>query len=451
MIITPPPRGYDRQFRQEIAHHLLQAALRAVDPKETIRRYVRLRGHDLKIGERAYDLHQYRRIMVVGAGKATAPMAQALEEMLGDWLSGGIINVKYGYIAPTSKIELNEAGHPIPDEKGVAGTKCIADLVRSAGRDDLVICLLSGGGSALLTLPSEGISLADKQRLTELLLRSGATINEINTVRKHLSQLKGGGLASLAYPAQVISLILSDVIGNSLDVIASGPTVADPTTFQEAYAVLEAYKLVDEVSRPVVAHLLAGCRGLTPDTPKPGDAIFTRVYNLVIGGNDSAARAAMKEAIDGGFNTLLLSTYVEGEAREVANVFAAIAKEIHFSGGPLARPACVIAGGETTVTVKGDGLGGRNQELALAAAIKIDGLEDVTIISVATDGTDGPTDASGAIADGTTLRRARGLGLKAVDYLVNNDSYHFFQRLGDLIITGPTNTNVNDLIFVFVV
>jgi len=436
--------------RRERALAVLSVALEAVDPVNAIKRQVSLSNETLRIGQRTYDLGHYRNIYVIGGGKASGSMAQAVEEILGQRVTDGLVNVKYGYGAKTDIIRLNEAGHPIPDATGMAGTKQMAELARKATEEDLVICLISGGGSGLMTLPVEGITLADMKLLTDALLRCGATINEINAVRKHLSQIKGGNLARLAYPAEIVSLILSDVVGNPLDVIASGPTVPDTTTFADAYGVIEKYDLLEELPRPIVQRLQQGKEGLIPETPKAGDKSFTRTYNLIVASNEVAAEAATTKAKELGFHTLLLSTFVEGEAREVAKVFAAVAKEILHSGRPVPRPACVVAGGGTTVTVRGNGLGGRNQEIALGAALEIAGLEDVMIIPLATDGTDGPTDAAGAIADGSTLRRAQEAGLSATQYLADNDSYHFFQKLGDLLITGPTNTNVNDLTFTFV-
>ena len=440
--------------RRERALAVLSAALEAVDPVKAIKRWVSLSGETLRIGQRIYDLDHYRNIYVIGGGKASGSMAQAIEEILGQRVTAGLVNVKYGYGAETEIIRLNEAGHPIPDAAGIAGTKQMAELARQATDEDLVICLISGGGSALMTLPVQGITLADMKSLTDALLRCGATINEINAVRKHLSQTKGGNLARLAYPAEIVSLILSDVVGSPLDVIASGPTVADTTTFADAYGVIEKYGLLEELPNLIVERLRQGTEGLIAETPKQGAESFTRTHNLIIASNEVAAEAATTRAEELGFHTLLLSTFVEGEAREVARVFAAVAKEILHSGRPLPPPACVVAGGETTVTVRGRGLGGRNQEMALSAALEIAGLEDVMIIPLATDGTDGPTDAAGAIADGSTLRRASLLlqeaGLSATQYLADNDSYHFFQQLGDLLITGPTNTNVNDLTFTFV-
>ena len=440
---------------------LIDAALDAVDPAQSVRNLVsrpgesrpgESRGHSrLLIAGKVYDLDAYERVYVVGGGKAGAPMALALTEALGDRLAGGWINVKEGHLIDEplpATLTLHEAGHPIPNEAGQEGALRILDLARQAGEHDLLFCLISGGGSALLPAPVEGITLADLQALTGAMLRCGATINEINAVRKHCSRLKGGQLARVAAPATVISLVLSDVVGNPLDVIASGPTVPDTTTFGDAYAVLDKFGIVDEVPQAIVDHLRAGMAGDVPDTPKPGDPLFDRVQNVIVGSNAIAARAAEAAAREMGWHTLVLSTYVEGEAREIALVGAAIAKSLVSEGWPIPRPACVIAGGETTVTVRGTGKGGRNQEIALAAAIALDGWQGVTLFTLATDGTDGPTDAAGAVVDGQTVARARELGMSAADYLARNDSYSFFDRLDDLIRTGPTNTNVNDLLFV---
>ncbi len=432
------------------ALEVLKVALEAVDPANAVEQQVKLEGQRLRIGERTHDLDRFRNIYVVGGGKASSPMAKAVEGILGDRLTAGVINVKYGYTMDTDRIELNEAGHPIPDDNGVKGVRKIVELLNEAGEDDLVICLISGGGSALMPLPSEGISLADMKKVTDLLLKCGATINEINAIRKHISQIKGGQLARLAYPAKVISLIMSDVVGSPLDVIASGPTVPDTTTFEDAYQILEKYDLVEQLPASLRSHIRSGCEGEIPETPKEDDPIFAEVYNLIVGDNEVAALAALNKGRELGFDSLLLSTFIEGEAREVGKVLASIAKEILNSNQPVKRPGFIVAGGETTVTIRGRGKGGRNQELALASAIEIAGLDDVIIIGAATDGTDGPTDATGALAEGSTLRRAEELGYKASDYLKNNDSYTFFEALGDLLITGPTNTNVNDLAMIFV-
>ncbi|MEA3407049.1 MAG: glycerate kinase [Chloroflexota bacterium] len=453
-MVTVDPALYEREgetgvHRRQIVS-ILEEALDAVDPATAVKRHLRRERDALFIGDVRYDLDDFSDIYVVGAGKAGAPMAQAVEEVLGDRITAGCMNVKYGYALPTQRIELTEAAHPIPDQQGVEGTRRIAELLDEAESDDLVLCLISGGGSALMTLPVEGVTLEDMKALTDALLRAGATINEINAIRKHVDRLKGGKLARLASPARVASLILSDVVGDPLDVIASGPTVPDTSTFAEAYSLLERYELLDRVPASVVEHLRRGKEGEIEETPKPGDAIFAASQNVVVASNEIAARAAAHKATDLGFSALLLSTFVEGEAREVAKVFVALAKEIRNSGNPVPCPACIVAGGETTVTLRGDGEGGRNQEMALSAAIGLDGMDDVAIVCLATDGTDGPTDASGALADGTTLQRARERGLDAWSYLENNDSYRFFEPLDDLLMTGPTNTNVNDLTFVFV-
>jgi len=441
--------GRDGDRRRQVVQ-VLQAALDAVDPAAAVKRHVQRCGQSLLVGNMAYDLNAYRRVLVVGAGKAGAPMAQAIEEVLGDRITAGHVNVKYGHATPTRIVTVTEAGHPIPDEAGVAGSRAIAALLEDAGEDDLVVCLISGGGSALMTLPVEGVSLADMKALTDALLRRAATINEINTIRKHLDRLKGGNLARLAYPARVLALLLSDVVGNPLDVIASGPTVPDPTTFADAYALLERHGLVEEAPAAVLAHLRRGVRGEIPDTPKPGDPVFARTQNQIVASNDLAASAAERAAAQLGFNPLVLSTYVEGEAREVAKVLVAIGREILASERPVRRPACVIAGGETTVTVRGEGKGGRNQEMALMAAIALAGMGDVTIACLATDGTDGPTDAAGGLVDSATVARGEAAGRSVFEALAANDAYTFLDSAGDLLVTGPTNTNVNDLMAVFV-
>ena len=443
---------------QELCLGLVRAALSAVDPAQAVRKAIRLREGFLVLGgqqdsesARSYDLSQVERVLVIGGGKAGAPMARALSEIVGEKLAVGWVNVKSGHVVDESlpeSLTVHEAGHPIPDQAGTQGARRIKELAESAGERDLVFCLISGGGSALLPLPVPGITLQDLRDLTSSLLHCGATINEMNAVRKHCSQIKGGQLARAAFPARVISLILSDVVGNPLDVIASGPTVPDTTTYTDAYAVLAKYDLVQDVPPRIASHLRAGIEGRVPETPKPGDPVFDRVQNVVIGSNVIAAQAVRKTAHDMGYNTLLLTTYVEGEAREVARVAAAIAKSLVVEGLPVDRPACVVLGGETTVTLRGNGRGGRNQELALAAAIALEGWPDVMLVALATDGTDGPTDAAGAIVDGHTVSRARGMGLDAAEYLARNDSYTFLDKTGSLIRTGPTNTNVNDLLFI---
>lgn len=427
------------------AKKIYEAGLAAVDPKGAVRRHLHREGNQIHFGPERFDLREIRRIFVVGGGKASAPMAVAVEEILGDRITSGIVNVKYGYTDRVSKIRLVEAGHPVPDEKGMEGARKMVELVSGAEQGDLVLCLISGGGSALMPLPVDGISLQEKQEVTKQLLACGATINEMNALRKHISRMKGGQLARLASPATLLSLILSDVVGDPLDVIASGMTVPDTSTFEEVHTIFRKFNILEKVPRNILAHIESGRKGVIPETPKEGDPIFSRVHNLVIGSNMLALQTAEKIARELGYRPLILSSFVEGEAREAAKVLIGLAKEVRKTDHPISPPACLIFGGETTVTLQGKGLGGRNQEMALAAALRIEGMKDLLFLSLGTDGSDGPTDAAGAMADGDTLGRARELGLNPLDYLLDNDSYHFFEQLGDLIKTGPTNTNVNDM------
>ncbi len=434
-----------RSLRRD-ALRIFKTALKAAGPYAAVLRHMRVDKGAIVAGKQRYRLDSFRNVYVIGAGKASAQMARAVERLLGSRITGGEINVKDGHTAPLRRIHLNESSHPVPDDRGVQGASRIAQIARQAGPDDLVLCLISGGASALLALPAPGITLAEKQKTTQLLLHCGATIHELNCVRKHISEIKGGQLARMVYPAKLLTLILSDVIGDDLDVIGSGPTVPDRSTFADARAIFEKYRIWDKLPVNVRRRFTAEAE----ETPKPGDAIFEQTNNVIVGSNALAVNAAAAEARQLGYRTLVLSTFVEGEAREVARVLGAIAKEIHASGRPTGKPACVIAGGETTVTIRGNGFGGRNQELALAAAIDIAGLPSTVVLSSGTDGTDGPTDAAGAIADGMTLTRAQALGLNATAFLANNDSYRFFAATGDLIKTGPTGTNVADIQVVLV-
>jgi hydroxypyruvate reductase len=433
--------------RQRRAHALqiFGAALRAADPGQCVRRALAIEGEGLRILDQHYPLKGSARLVVLGAGKATPAMAAAAEEILGGRISAGAINTKYGHGLSLSRVAVAECGHPLPDQAGVEGTGRMLGLLRGLGPDDLALCLFSGGGSALMPAPAEGLSLEDKQAATRALLACGAPIEEINALRKHLSRVKGGQLARLASPARVVSLLISDVIGDRLDTIASGPTHPDATTFGECLALVERYQLGAQVPAPVLRHLEAGAAGALPETPKEGDPCFARTCTEVVGSNALAIEAAEAEARALGYRTLVLSSRIAGETREVAGVHAAIAQEVCATGHPLSPPACLISGGETTVTLRGQGKGGRNQEFALAAALHLDGWERITCLSGGTDGTDGPTDAAGALAEGSTLERARRLGLSAAASLRENDAYPFFQALGDLLVTGPTGTNVMDL------
>jgi len=428
-MVSKPPK--------KLLINLFQAALEAVDPYGCTARYI----DDLP--------SLYDRLFVLGFGKAVSPMLKAVMDRVGDRINRGVIVTKYSHLGPMDDrgiIQCFEAGHPLPDEKGLQATAEVINLLRQADEKTLIVCLISGGGSALLVAPSEGITLAEKQKTTELLLKAGADITELNTVRKHISQVKGGRLAELASPARIKSLILSDVLGDRLDVIASGPTAPDMTTYEEAWHILEKFALIERVPESVLNVLIKGRQGILLDTPKEGHPLFQRVDNTIIGGNLEALKAAEGEAARLGYATEIISSEISGEAREAGRWLGekalVVLERIRRSG---LRKICLISGGETTVTVTGRGKGGRNMELALAFAQKVDGTEGVSFLSAGTDGTDGPTDAAGAIVDGQTMIRARDKGLDPQLYLLENNSYHFFRQTDELLITGPTRTNVMDI------
>ncbi|MDX2269606.1 MAG: glycerate kinase [Bryobacter sp.] len=391
------------------------------------------------------------RVFVVGAGKAAAAMARAVEAKYGSKITRGVVVTKYGHASTLRHLECWEAAHPVPDAAGVRGAREIAQICLEAGPNDLVICLVSGGASALLPAPAEGVTLDEKQLTTRLLLGSGANIHELNTVRKHLSALKGGQLAHLCAPAKLRTYILSDVIGDPLDVIGSGPTAPDESTYADAWAVIYKYGLETKLPDSVRRHLEQGVNHKIPETPKPGDPLFDQVENVLVGSNRLSIEAAAEKARQLGYQDLVLSTTLDGEAREVAKVFAAIGREARQSARPLPPPIAVLAGGETTVTLGNHhGMGGRNQEMALAVALGLRGLEQVLFLAAGTDGTDGPTNAAGAFADGTTWSRGEQHDLQAIDHLERNDSHQYFEQLGDLFITGPTGTNVMDVYLLLV-
>lgn len=440
----------DEQFLRSSAKKIFLFSLKAVDPFYAIKKQVKLIEDSLRVCGSLYRLKDINRILVIGAGKASALMALTVEEILGSRIHKGIVITKRGYVAPLKRIELVEGGHPLPNKGGIEGTKRILKLISNLGQNDLVICLISGGGSSLFISPSPGISLKDKKELTDQLLRCGANIKEINTIRKHISQVKGGRMAQLAHPAQIVTLILSDVIGDKIDSIASGPTAPDTTTFSDCLKIIQKYKLKDKISSSIYDRLKKGAQGKIEETPKRGDPIFKRVKNFIIGSNLQALEAAKQKAEGLGFNAMILPKPVAGDTRRAAIRHASLAKRIQEIGDPVSPPACVISGGETTVKVKGKGLGGRNQEFVLMGATKIAGMKNMVMLSAGTDGIDGPTDAAGAICDGKTVEGALQKGLNPKQYLNNNDSYHFFQELGDLLKTGPTNTNVMDIHLVLV-
>lgn len=440
-------------LRRSHLDQIRTVALGAVEPAAAVRRFLSREGDRLNVGGREIRLDPRHPVRLLAAGKAAVPMARATVSVLEEHLGPGVVVTKLGHLDgfpfPPGVTAL-EAGHPVPDDAGLAAVAAVEALLDGLSAEDTVLSLFSGGASALLPDPAEGVTLADLQATTGALLCSGAPIGELNAVRKHLARLKGGQLARRAQPATVAALILSDVVGDPLDVIASGPTAPDRTTFADAWAILERRGLLAAIPAPVRRRLRDGVDGRLPDTPGPEDPVFSRVLNVLIGSNRLAAEAAVANAAVLGYRALLLSTFMEGEAREVARVVASIAKEIHASGRPIAPPACIVLGGETTVTIRGNGRGGRNQELALAAALALEGIDGVSLMALATDGTDGPTDAAGGIIDGDTVSAIRVAGIDPTAALHENDSYPALESGGALLKTGPTGTNVNDLLVVLV-
>ena len=436
------------QLRVDVAR-IWHAALGAVDPAAAVRRFVSRTGSRLSVGTQQLDLGAVSRIWVLGAGKAVAPMAQALERILGDRLEGGVLVTRYGHGSPLRKLELLEAGHPLPDENSVAAGRRFMSMAKNIRPRDLVLFLLSGGGSALLAAPAPGLTLDDKLECTRLLLNSGASIQETNAIRKHLSCLKGGGLARLLGGVPVISLILSDVVGDDPDVIASGPLVPDTTTFRDCEEILRRLHIERLVPAAVRQRLKAGCAGTIPENPKPGNPLFRKKTHLIVGSNSQACDAAARTARRLGYHTLVLTSTLTGNTAEAARFLMSVLGEIVARERPLRRPACLISGGETTVKVTGTGRGGRNQEFVLHCVRSCAHLRAPCLVgSLATDGTDGPTDAAGALADNTTLARSIKFGADFLaECMEDNNSYEFFRRLGDQIVTGPTRTNVMDLQF----
>lgn len=431
-------------FSKESAINIFYAALQAVDPYRCVELHM---DHVFSMDHAG----KFDKLYLIGFGKAAFPMSQAIMNHFIGRIAQGIIVTKYGHALDSDiirNIKVFEAGHPIPDENGLEAAKKIMELLIGADQRTIVICLISGGGSALLVSPCDGITLSEKQKTTDLLLKAGANINELNTVRKHISRAKGGRLAEIANPANMLSLILSDVIGDRLDVIASGPTSPDKTTYGDALTILKKYHLSDSMPRSVLNHLQHGLLGNIPETPKEGSFIFNKVKNIIVGSNRIATDAAKKKAEELGYHATIISNEVQGEAREVGSQMARMAMEKVKEGDK--KRICLITGGETTVTVKGSGLGGRNMELALSFAVEIDGLSGITLLSAGTDGTDGPTNAAGAIVDGKTIKKASPKGLDPKEFLKNNDSYNFFKQIDELLITGPTGTNVMDIQIVLI-
>ena len=429
--------------QRQTAIGIFLSGVDSVKPGNLIKRYVSVKENTLKIEKLVFDLNVVKNIYIVGAGKATAAMAQTMETILEERITAGHIITKYEHSVPLKFVEITEAGHPVPDENGIKGTKQILSLIAKAGKDDLVICLISGGGSALMADVPEGCTLDDLKALSSILLKTGADITEMNCIRKHLSKVKGGQLAKTASPATVVSLILSDVIGDPLDVIASGPTAPDPTTFTDAISILRKYKIENEIPVEIFQVLREGLEKKRPETLKPSDEILTHTHNLIIGTNLLALKTAKEKAEESGYQTEIITNKLDGDVSAVSNFIFETIKSAKDKNPD--DKICLLFAGEPTVRITGNGLGGRNQHLALLVAPLIKDLPGVTFLSGGTDGSDGPTDAAGAVVDSLTSKNASELNLDIDQYINNFDSYNFFRQEGGLIITGPTQTNVMDL------
>ena len=432
---------------KKIAEQIFLAGVNGVLPEKLMQSQVKLSGDLLQIAEKKFPLSRFRHIYVLAAGKAAAPMAKGAETVLGNRITNGHVVTKYGHGTDLKYLTLTEAGHPIPDTEGVKGTQKIVYIARKATENDLVICLISGGASALMSDFPEGVTLNDLKRTNELLIKCGANITEINTVRKHLSKIKGGQLARMLYPATTVCLMLSDVIGDKLDVIASGPTVGDSSSFANTLAIIGKYSLQNSLPAPVLHYLHEGAEGSVPDTPKPDNPIFQNVHNYIIGSNGIALEYASRKALEFGFKTLVITNSLQGDVAEAANF---ILKTIENQKPTDNKPVCLLFGGEPTVKVSGNGIGGRNQHLALYLATKINRRKNITVLCAGTDGTDGPTNAAGAVVDNETATKSVEKGVDPSHYLANYDSYHFFQQVGGHIVTGNTGTNVMDMIVVLI-
>ena len=434
---------------REIAEKIFMAGVRSVLPEKLITGIMKIDGSVLTINENKIPLDNIKNIYVIGAGKASAAMGHYVESILGDRITGGHIVVKYGYSCKLKRIKVTEAGHPIPDSNGFKATEEIIKLSSRASENDLVICLISGGGSALLADLPEGLLPEELYIVNNLLIRCGASINEINCVRKHLSLIKGGQLARIVRPAQLATLILSDVTGNPLEVIASGPTVPDPSTFSDALQVIDDYHLTADITSGVLNYLKDGSNGIHPETPKPGDPLFSGTLNILAGTNQIALKAAKAQAVNIGFRSYIIDTELHGDVENVSE--SVISTAISFkNNNDIQKPVCLLYGGETTVRINGNGKGGRNQHLALLAAMRLKNLPGLTLLSAGTDGTDGPTDYAGAVVDSETVRKAISLNEDPENYLYEFNSYNFFKRFGGQIITGPTFTNVMDIVVILV-
>lgn len=431
------------------AIEIFQEAVEAANPKKCVLDYLTFDNDILTIDSTTYDLKQYESVYTIAFGKAAAAMAEGVEEVLGNRLTGGMVISNTQPDKKFNKLGFHLCGHPVPDERSVSAANDVMSILGTAGEKDLVIFLISGGGSAVLSMPSPGLTLADMRKATEALLGSGVDKNGLNAVRKHLSQIKGGGLLKKALPARVVTLILSNVVSDKVDAIASGPTVPDSTTYEDAWRVVEALDVEHQLPPQVVVHLEDGRNGEHPETLKEGEFDPERVQTLIVGSNIKSLTAAQKKAAELGYNPLMLTSQISGEAKEAAKVIAGIAFDVERSDIPAEKPGCLIFGGETTVTVHSMGKGGRSTETALSFCMEIIG-HNIVGLFCDTDGVDGPIDAAGAICDGQSRLKAREMGVSAREHLAQNNSYDFFDKLGDLIITGPTGTNVMDIGIVIV-
>jgi len=433
------------------AGQIIRHVIESINPSNAVSRFIMREGHNLRIGQRMLNLDNFASLYVLSVGKGACAMADPVEDALGDRITGGLISSKYGHSHDMRILPVIEAAHPVPDSQSVMCAEKSRALASRLGERDLLLVLISGGGSAIWCGPVENLLLEHKQQVTSELLSCGATIHEINVVRKHLSCIKGGRLAEAAHPATVISLALSDVIGDDFTSISSGPTVSDPSTFADAVSIIRKYEIENSIPEKAARHLHRGVNGDYCDIPKPVDEMVQHDLQIIVGSNDLARQAATNLGKTLGYNTYVLDSPVTGEAREAAVMLSDIAKTIRTGTGQVEPPALVVAGGETIVRIKGNGKGGRNQEMALAAAIELAGTQNMLFVSFGTDGNDGPTDAAGAYADSNTLSLAAKQNLDASIYLNNNDSYNFFSRIGDLLITGPTGSNVMDIQLLFVI
>lgn len=434
----------DLEKTRQHAFEIFREAVEAANPKKCVLNYLSLEGDTLVVDSKTYNLNEFESIYAIAFGKASAAMAEGVERVLGERLTGGMVISNSQPRKKFKKLGFHLCGHPVPDERSVSAANDVMSILGRAGEKDLVIFLISGGGSALLSMPSPGLTLDDMRKATAALLRSGVDKNGLNAVRKHISQIKGGGLLKKALPAHVITLILSNVVSDKVDAIASGPTVPDSTTFEDAWRVVEALKIEHELPPQVVVHLEDGRNGELPETLKEGEFDPEKVQTLIVGSNIKSLSAAQKRAKKLGYNPLMLSSQISGEAKEVAKVIAGIAFDVERSNIPVKKPGCIIFGGETTVTVHSMGQGGRSTETALSFCMEIIG-HNIVGLFCDTDGIDGPIDAAGAICDGQSRLKAREMGVSAREHLAQNNSYDFFYRLGDLVITGLTGTNVMDI------